>query len=91
VERYAPRLQDASFRAFIDLLFKRPDLSRIQVPTLVIGGDQDAFFDVDEWQDTASAMKADLVVIPGAGHEIMLEESWPQLADHIDGFVSGLA
>lgn len=90
VERYSPRLQDASFRTFIDLLIKRPDLSRVDVPTLVVGGDEDAFFDVDEWQDTASALGSELVIIPGAGHEIMLEQCWPSLVDHIDAFVSGL-
>ncbi|MGA7272519.1 MAG: alpha/beta fold hydrolase, partial [Acidimicrobiia bacterium] len=91
VERYSARLQDASFRAFLDLLLKTPDLSKVAAPTLVIGGDEDAFFDIDEWQDTATGLGADLVIIPGAGHEIMLEEAWTRLVDHIDEFVSGLA
>ncbi|MFZ0625406.1 MAG: alpha/beta fold hydrolase [Acidimicrobiia bacterium] len=91
VARYGERLEDASYRAFLDLLLKRPDVGRISVPTLVVGGDADGFFDMVEWETTAAALGTNLVVLPGAGHEPMLEPSWPELVDVIDEFVTNLA
>ncbi|MGA7097323.1 MAG: alpha/beta fold hydrolase [Acidimicrobiia bacterium] len=88
VERYGERLEDASYRAFVDLLIKRPDVERISVPTLVIGGDADGIFDVAEWEATAAALGTRLVVLHGAGHEPMLEPSWHHLVDVIDDFVA---
>jgi pimeloyl-ACP methyl ester carboxylesterase len=90
VERYTARLEDASYRAFLDLLFNRPDLSGVSTPTLVVGGDQDGFFAIGEWEETAAALGSRLVVLGGAGHEPMLEPVWPRLVETIDEFVVNL-
>ncbi len=90
VERYCARLEDASYRAFLDLFFKRPRLSGVSVPSLVVGGDQDGFFGIREWEETAAALGTHLTVLAGAGHEPMLEPAWPRLVEVIDEFVANL-
>jgi pimeloyl-ACP methyl ester carboxylesterase len=51
-----------------------PDLARIECPTLVVAGDQDAIIPVGESQDMAGRIRsADLEIIEGAGHFSNLE------------------
>ncbi len=89
VERYSARLQDASFRAFLDLLLKTPDLSEGGSPHSGHRWRRGRLLRHRRMTGHGNRAGADLVVIPGAGHEIMLEEAWTRLVDHFDGFVSG--
>lgn len=90
IRPYLERLERASYRTYIDLLMRRPDLSSVDVPALVIGGADDGFFTEAEWRDTAAALGADLVMLEGVGHQPMWEGGGARLIEEIDGFVRGL-
>lgn len=87
---FTDRWERASYRTYLNLLFSRPEVPSLPPPVLVIGGSDDFLFDVSEWRSTADDWSADLVVIEGAGHQIMLEPAWPRLADEIDRFAEAL-
>lgn len=81
-------LERASYGVYLNMLLKRPDLSEVAVPALVIGGAEDGFFTVEEWRDTADALGCELQVLDGIGHQPMWEEQGARLIDAIDGFVA---
>jgi pimeloyl-ACP methyl ester carboxylesterase len=87
---YFDRWERASYRTYLDLLLKRPRRLGGRTPMLVVGGDRDWLFDVAEWEETASDHGAEMVVIEGAGHQLMLEPGWERLVGLIDGFVDGI-
>ena len=88
VDNYMDRLERGSYRTFIDLLTKKPDLSDVDIPSLVVGGSEDAFFSILEWTKTARALGGDLVILEGVGHQPMWEDDGSQLIKAIRGFVS---
>jgi pimeloyl-ACP methyl ester carboxylesterase len=85
-DRYVDQWERASYRTFIGMLFQHPDVSRIHVPVILVGGDQDALFTVAEWEKAADDLGTKLQVIEGGGHQLMLEPAWIQLADIIERF-----
>ncbi len=88
VDRYYSRLERASYRVYMDFLFNRPVLEDVAVPSLVVGGSEDAFFSVREWKDTADRLRGELVVIDGLGHQPMWEGDGKQLTAEILRFLS---
>ena len=47
----------------------------------VIAVEGDAIFTVDEERATAEAYGAELTLLSGMGHDLMLDTGWEQLAD----------
>lgn len=84
------RIERASYRAYLDLLFSRPNLDEVKVPALVIGGTEDAFFSQAEWADTASRLDADLVMLEATGHQPMWEGRGRRLVEELERFVGRL-
>ena len=83
-DRYWSRLQDESYLAYADLLaFRRPRPERVMTPILVVGGEADRIFTPAEMRRTAMAHGGDLVMIPDAAHDLMLDPRWQQTADAI--------
>jgi pimeloyl-ACP methyl ester carboxylesterase len=67
---------------------RRPKLKTITAPTVVIHGDADPLVPVEGGRDTAENIPgAELIIIPGAGHEIPL----PVLGVFVDGILSAVA
>ena len=63
---------------------RKPMLSSIKVPTLVIHGSEDPHVPVEEGRDTAEAIPgAELLIIEGMGHSIYIPETWPQIVEAI--------
>lgn len=79
---YFSRLQDESYRAFLDLLFHRPHPDRVRTPMLVLGAERDTFITRAEVEATARAYRTEATLFPMA-HNMMLEDGWPAVADHI--------
>ena len=78
---YLPRLQDESRRVSLDLMgWLRPQLPEPMPPVLVAGGDADAFVPVSALREAASYWGAELAVLPGVPHGLMLDPCWPQVA-----------
>jgi pimeloyl-ACP methyl ester carboxylesterase len=84
------RIERASYRTYMDLLLDRADLSGVRVPSLVVGGTEDAFFTEREWAETATSLGADLVILPGIGHQPMWEGKADPLVAELDRFLGDL-
>lgn len=66
---------------------RRAKLSAITAPTLVIHGDADPLVSVEGGRDTAASIKgAELLIIPGMGHDLPLE-----LVETIADAIAGVA
>lgn len=79
--------------AMRSLMLRRPDLRpllpRIQVPTLMLGGQEDALFDVKEAERAAQSMPAgQFMTVPGGGHVAPLFVAPAQIAGMIRSFWS---
>jgi pimeloyl-ACP methyl ester carboxylesterase len=62
---------------------RKPALTRLTIPTLVIHGDADPLVPVDGGRDTAQAIPgARLIVVPGLGHDLP-PTVWPLILDAV--------
>lgn len=78
---YFSRLQDESYRAYLDMLgLSLPKPGRVKTPLLVLGGADDSLFLPKEIEATAE-------VLPHMAHDMMLEEGWQAAADRILGWL----
>lgn len=81
---YQSRLQDESRRVSMDLMgWVRPPVPQPAPPVLVAGGGDDTFIPVSALRETASYWDADLAVLPGLAHGVMLDHGWEQAATAI--------
>ncbi len=84
---YFSRMQNESYRAFLDLLaFVRPKPELINTPMLVLGAAEDTIFTQKEIESTARAYGAQAEIFPDMAHDMMLEPGWRQVADRIIKF-----
>lgn len=84
LEIYHKRLQDESFRAYLDELglnLARP--RRVNTPMLVLGAEKDTVIPLKSIRDTARAYGTEAFVFEGMAHDVMLEPGWQVAADHI--------
>ena len=65
------------------LIGLRLPVPRPSLPMLVIGGERDAVFPHNLLPFTAARWKADVAVVPKAGHTIMLDAHWEAAAERI--------
>jgi alpha-beta hydrolase superfamily lysophospholipase len=80
------RLQDESYLAFLDTIFfehARPDRVRSS-PVLVLGAERDSIVSTREVEITAQAYRTRAEMVPGIGHDMMLDQGWEGVADRID-------
>jgi len=79
-----PRLQDESYRAFLDMtIFSLPRPKRVKVPMLVLGAANDRIFTVPEVEATARAYGTTATIFPDMAHDMILEPGWREVADTI--------
>jgi alpha-beta hydrolase superfamily lysophospholipase len=83
MQAYFHRIQDESYRAFLDMLFLNlPRPKRVATPMLVLGATKDNIFTAGEVKATAHAYNAKVEFFPMA-HDMMLEAGWQSVADTI--------
>ena len=88
LERYSAQLVPESVRAALDASFLVfPEPRRNRSPVLVIAAERDVIFTLDEQRASAGAYDAELLIIPEATHDLMLDPGWSQAADAIEDFV----
>lgn len=89
VKKYHQKLQDESFRAYLDELgLNLVHPRRIQTPLLVIGAENDAMVPLKTVRDTARAYGTEVIILPGLAHDVMLEAGWQTAADRILGWLA---
>ena len=85
-------LSSEAVHAALDaMLLRFPKPKRVRTPLLAIAAERDAVFTLDEQRTLATVYAAQLRVIPGAAHDLMLDPAWPQAASAIEEFVQQLA
>ena len=84
------RLQDESYPAFLDTMVVWARPRRVRVPVLVLGAERDGFFSAAELRRVAAAHGVEAEILAGMGHDLMLDQGWPQVADRIDSWVRAL-
>jgi len=55
---------------------------------LVLGGERDRIFSVPEIQRTARAYRTTAEIVPGMGHDMMIEPGWEAVADRVSEFAT---
>jgi pimeloyl-ACP methyl ester carboxylesterase len=89
VNTYQQRVQDESYRAFLDMLAL--DLVRTKrvnrVPMLVLGAEHDAIVTQRQIHRTAAVYGAEVEIFPDMAHDMMLEPGWQAVAERIDGWL----
>jgi hypothetical protein len=83
VARYAGRLGQESFRAFLEMMFYLPKPGRVSSPVLVLGGADDAIVRPGAIERTGRAYRAAVKIFPGMAHDMMLEDGWEEVAAHM--------
>jgi pimeloyl-ACP methyl ester carboxylesterase len=92
LERYSALIGLESTRVAIEAsLTVRVEPARAATPMLVIAAEHDRVFTLDEQRATAAAYGAELLVVPKAAHDLMLDPSWPVAADAIERFAANSA
>lgn len=91
LERHRLRMVDEPPLLTLSSMLLRPHPERCRTPTLVIAAECDTVFDVAAQRETAEAYDAELVVVPGATHNLMLDPAWPVAGDAIERFAASLA
>lgn len=81
---YCSRLQDESYRAYLDMMgLSLPRPERVTAPTLVMGAADDGLISPSEVEATARAYQTQAEVLPGMAHDMMLEAGWQTVADRM--------
>ncbi|MBX2803081.1 MAG: lysophospholipase [Myxococcales bacterium] len=88
VQSTGARLVGEGYRAFLDMLLSRPRAAPGRCPMLVVGAEHDALFSSREMTATATAWGADLEMMPGMPHDVMLDPRWPEVADLIQAWLT---
>ncbi len=80
------RMQDESFRAYLDMMFLNlPATKPGAVPLLFIGGEDDFLVRPSTLQKNAQQLNAEWVLMKGA-HNINMERGWEKVAEKIEEF-----
>ena len=84
-ERYSSKMCSESFLAYLGLML--PFHHHISVPLLVMGGTKDGLITVQEFADTAKYHKAQLEIIEGGSHDLMLDKDFEKTAKVIQEWI----
>jgi pimeloyl-ACP methyl ester carboxylesterase len=84
VKAYFARLQDESYRAYMDMVvLNLPRLKKSKSPLLVLGAVNDKAISVHEVEATAQTYGTKAEIFPDMSHNMMLESGWKAVADRI--------
>ena len=84
VRGYHHRIQNESYRAFLDMLFlKLPRPRRVKTPVLVLGAANDTIFSNNEVHASAQAYRTQAEIFDDMAHDMMLEAGWQSVADRM--------
>ncbi|OBI84752.1 alpha/beta hydrolase [Mycobacterium sp. 1245805.9] len=90
IDSFTRRIQPDSTRAmmFDTVVGSLVRTKNVRSPMLVLGGEHDQFYRPKHVRRTAAAYGTKPVLIPGVGHEMMLEPRWRAVADLIESWLT---
>ena len=78
------RMQDESYRAYLDMvLLDLPKTRLVKTPLLVLGAEKDSAISKREVEATARAYGTQAEFFTGMAHDMMLEAGWQSVADRM--------
>jgi pimeloyl-ACP methyl ester carboxylesterase len=89
LETYYKKLQDESFRGFLEMIFCLPKPHRVRDPILLIGAMNDMIFSQGQMDATANAYHSTAQMLSNTAHDVMLEDRWKDAADIILNWLKG--
>ncbi len=82
--KYHARMNDESFRMYMDLLgLNLVRTKKIKTPLLVVGAKNDAVISNGDVEKTAKAYNSAAEIFPNMAHDMMLEKGWQAVAERI--------
>ena len=89
-EHYANKMCSESFWAYLQLLIPFRQMEK-RVPMLVMGGTEDQLISVIEFEQTAKKYEADLSLLEGGSHDLMLESDCQKYVDAIHSWLASFS
>jgi pimeloyl-ACP methyl ester carboxylesterase len=89
LETYYKKLQDESFRGFLEMIFCLPKPHKVRDPILLIGAMNDMIFSQGQMEATANAYHSTAQMLSNTAHDVMLEDRWKDAADIILNWLKG--
>ena len=86
-EHYANKMCSESFWAYLQLLIPIGRLEK-RMPMLVMGGMEDQLISVSEFEQTAKNYGAELSLLKGGSHDLMLEIDCQKYVDAIHSWIT---
>jgi len=88
--KYYKKLDDESFRMFIDLLgLNLAHPKKVKTPLLILGAEKDNAITPDQVHATAQAYGTQAEIFPNMAHDMMLEKDWEAVAKRILEWLNG--
>ncbi len=89
VRSYFSRLQDESYRAYLDMMgLSLPRPKRVKTPLLVLGGQTTVSFCQGTLRRRRERTARGQRFFPNMAHDMMLEDGWQTVADRILGWLN---
>ncbi|MHA2503741.1 MAG: alpha/beta hydrolase [Candidatus Kariarchaeaceae archaeon] len=87
-DRYYPRHQNESFRAYLDmLLFRWVKVKKIMTPLEFLGFENDLSISAKSVERSARTFGKEARIFPNRGHSPMIEPGWEEVAEYILSFL----
>ena len=83
--RYSSNMCAESFIAYLGLML--PVTHQTSVPILVVGGSKDGLISLNEFRQTAKHYQAELEIIEGGSHDLMLDEDYTKSVEVIHNWI----
>ncbi len=86
--KYHAKMNDESFRMFIELLgLKLANPQKVKTPLLILGAENDTVIPPVDVHKTAHAYNTTAEIFPNMAHDMMLEKGWQAVAERIMGWL----
>ncbi|MFC1834750.1 alpha/beta hydrolase [Thermodesulfobacteriota bacterium] len=90
LESYFDRLQDDSYRAYLDMIcLNLPKPTRIETDILILGAADDTIFSPAQIEAAGRSYGTQAEIFPNMAHDMMLESGWQAVADRMSEWLAG--
>ena len=87
LEKAVSKMQDESFRAFLEMTaLNLPDHRKVKTPLLIVGGEKDYLIPEKATRKMAALYNTEPLIVANAPHNVMMEAGWEEVAKKISAF-----